>query len=118
MGAWLFSCDAARAYRQLPLDPADWPPVCFKEGGGQFFMDARLPFSLIAWAAASCQDATSIISSHFDRQGFSLLNYIDDFMGIASSKQFTVKQFKQLQGTLEDLGLVEAKHKASPLHNT
>ena len=28
-GAWLFSCDVSRAYRQFPLDPADWPLVCF-----------------------------------------------------------------------------------------
>ena len=32
--AWLYSTDIARAYRQLPLGPLDWPLICFTEGGG------------------------------------------------------------------------------------
>ena len=100
--AWLFSCDESRAYRQLPLDPADWPLVCFQEGG-RYFMDASLPFGL-RWAEVSCQATTSIITGHLNCQGFSLLNYIDDFGGEGGG----------MQATLGQLGLVEAKHKAPP----
>ena len=32
-GAWLFSCDVACTYHQLPLYRRDWPLVCFSEGG-------------------------------------------------------------------------------------
>ena len=28
-GSYLYCSDIARAYHQLPLDPADWPLVCF-----------------------------------------------------------------------------------------
>ena len=35
---WLYSTDIARAYRQLPLDPRDWPLICFTKGGW-FFID-------------------------------------------------------------------------------
>ena len=28
-GYYLYSADVAWAYRQLPLDPGDWPLVCF-----------------------------------------------------------------------------------------
>ena len=59
-GSWHLSCDVARAYHQLPLDPGDWPLVCFS-GGGRYYTDASLPFGM-CWAAASCQNATSLIA--------------------------------------------------------
>ena len=111
-GAWLFSCDMSRAYRQLLLDPADLSLVCFQEAS-RFFMDANLPFSLRC-AAATCQDTTSIITSRLNSQGFILLNYIDDFGGVTASKQLADHHFKWLQATMGHLGLVGAKHKASP----
>ena len=56
MGCFLFARDVARAYRQLPHDPRDWPLICFTFEG-QFFVDISLPFGL-RWAAPHCQDAT------------------------------------------------------------
>ena len=44
-GTWLYSTDIARAYRQLLLDPWDWPLICFTEGG-QFFIDISLHFGM------------------------------------------------------------------------
>ena len=113
-GAWLFSCDMSRAYHQLPRDPVDWPLVCFHEGGTFFFMDASLPFGL-RWLAASYQDTTSIITSHFKSQGFSLLNDNDDFVWGVGWHPSNWQNFKWLQATLDHLGLVGPKHKASPL---
>ena len=66
-GSWLYSCDVARAYWQLPLDPADWPLICLVEGG-RFYIDVSLPFGM-RWVAALSQDATSMISSHLNKQG-------------------------------------------------
>ena len=111
-GSWLFSCDVAREYCQLPLDPGDWPLVCFSEGG-RYYMDVSLPFSM-RWAAALCQDATSLIAHHFNSQGTHILPYINDFGGVASMKDQAQVHFHQLQAILDDLGLVEAKRKASP----
>ena len=75
-------------------------------------MDASVPFGM-RWAAASCQDATAIITSHLNKIAH-ILNYIDNFGGVASSKASAQVHFNQLQATLEDIGLVEAKHTASP----
>ena len=44
-GCYMYSMDIARAYRQLPLDPGDWPLVCFNFDG-TFFADISLPFGL------------------------------------------------------------------------
>ena len=32
-GCFLYATDVARAYRQLPLDPGDWPLICFQFEG-------------------------------------------------------------------------------------
>ena len=73
-GCYLYATDVAHAYRQLPLDPRDWPLVCFTFDG-RFYADISLPFGL-RWAAAHCQDVTSLVARELGRRGLSLLNYI------------------------------------------
>ena len=111
-GCFLFATDVARAYRQLPLDPADWPLVCFTFEG-RFFSDISLPFGL-QWAAYHCQDATSLVTRELGRSGLSVLHYIDNFRGVAASRAQAEAHFALLQGLLETLELQEASHKASP----
>ena len=77
-------------------------------------MNASLPFGLRC-AAASCQDATSLFAKHLNNEGLCLLNYIDDFMGVAPSKGQAEAHFNKVQTTLDHLELVKAKHKVSPL---
>ena len=48
-GCYLYATDVARAYRQLRLDPADWPLICF-QFEGRYFIDISLPIGL-RWAA-------------------------------------------------------------------
>ena len=76
-GAFLYCCDVPYVYCQLPLDPADWPLVCFAVDR-RYYTDVSLPFSL-CWAAASCQDVTDLMARHIGKQGIQVLNYIDDF---------------------------------------
>ena len=65
-----------------PWYSADWPLVCLQVQG-RYLVDISLPFGL-RWAAACCQDTTSFITCAFREQGGTVLNYIDDFGGIAS----------------------------------
>ena len=44
-GPFLYSADVARAYIQLPMDPDDWPLVCFRFQGA-YYSDISLPFGL------------------------------------------------------------------------
>ena len=57
---YMYSMDVARAYHQLPLDPADWPLVCF-HFKGSFFVDISFPFAL-RWAVSHCQDVMSLVT--------------------------------------------------------
>ena len=54
-----YSCNVSCAYKKLPLDPVDWPLVCLKVQG-YYYINISLPFGL-RWAAACCQDMTSLI---------------------------------------------------------
>ena len=49
-GCFLFATDVARAYHQLPLDPRDWPRVCFTFEC-RFVVNISLPYGL-RWAAS------------------------------------------------------------------
>ena len=111
-GCFLYATDVARAYCQLPLDPSDGLLICFCFEG-RLFVDVSLPFCL-RWAASHCQDATNIISRELRRQGVTLLNYIDNFGGVAPSRSTAESLFAQLQGLLAKLGLQEARHKSPP----
>ena len=56
--------------------------------------------SLLASDGQQCQDTASIITSHVNSKGLSVLNYIDDFWGVAASKQMADEHLKWLQATL------------------
>ena len=111
-GCFVYSANVARAYRQLPLDPEDWPLACF-DFQVMFYTDLSLPFG-VHWAAFHCQDITTIVAQKLERQGQILLNYIDDFSRVASTQATATQYFGHLQDLLARLGLQEAKHKATP----
>ena len=47
-GSYLYKLDLARAYRQLPADPLDWPLLGIK-WNDTFYMDKSVPFGLRPW---------------------------------------------------------------------
>ena len=83
-GCFLYSVDMARAYRQLPLGPEDWSLVCFNFQEA-YYSDTSLPFGL-RWAAAHCQDVTSLITRELKRKGAAILSHIDDYGGVATDQ--------------------------------
>ena len=79
-GCYLYCCDFTCAYRQLPLDPCDWPLVCHK-AQWHFFIVISLPFSL-CWVAACCQDVTNLVVRVLrEEDRVNPLAYINDFFG-------------------------------------
>ena len=97
-GAFLYAADVARAYRQLPLDPADWPLTCMQTPEG-YFVDISPPFGM-RWAASFCQRVTQLVASALEDQGTSTLVYIDDFAGVAASQQQAAADFTSMQSLL------------------
>jgi len=111
-GSFLFSRDIARCYRQLPIDPADWPLVGLHTQEGHF-TDLSLPFGL-RWAAMAAQRTMQVIAHRCSRDDTDIVVYIDDLAGVATTRQEAQRQFQVLGDAISSLGLQEAAHKASP----
>ena len=107
----IYKCDLRKAYRQLYVDPYDFPLLGFHWNGCYYF-DVVLPMGLRS-ASMACQRITSGISYICSQHGFDVLNYLDDFQGVeVSDKAATAFSFLQL--LLVELGVEESKSKACP----
>lgn len=108
-GCHLFRLDLARAYRQLPIDPYDYWLLGF-HWNSEFYIDTHLPFGL-ASASMACQRTTNAVTYMFNKQGYPLINYLDDFASARGQFSEAVSMFYQLKQLLIDLGLWESTNK-------
>ena len=107
--AYLFKRDLSRAYRQLPVDPADYPFLGYS-WRNDFYFDIVLPFGLRS-AAMMCQRTTNAINFIFHNMGFDTVNYLDDFGGCDTIAQADLA-FHKLGSLLKQLGIAESEDKA------
>ena len=108
-GAFMYKSDLARGYRQLRVDPLDWPLLGFSYGG-VFFLDICPPFGLRT--AAMCMQRTSeAISYIHGKRGYLSRPYLDDFGGAERTEAGAQGALQQLQSIMRELGVVEALHK-------
>ena len=108
-GAFLYKTDLARGYRQLRVDPKDWPLLGFQHRG-KTYIDICPPFGLRS-AAMCMQRTTEAISYIHAKEGFYSRPYLDDFGGAEASEERAQTALNALQGVMEKLGVEEAKHK-------
>jgi len=108
-GCLLFKKDLKKAYRQIPIDPSDIPLLGYKWRGNLYF-DSSLPMGLRS-SAYICQRVTSAVSYLMIRNGFSLLNYLDDFAG-AEVPGKAMAAYNKLGEILQQMGLKESPSKA------
>ena len=108
-GAYMYKTDLARGYRQLRVDPNDWPLLGFTHRG-QTFLDICPPFGLRS--AAMCMQRTSeAVCFVHAKKGFHSRPYLDDFGGAERDRPTAGKALTTLQGIMGELGLCEAQHK-------
>jgi len=101
----LFKRDLKRAYRQLPVDPFDYPLLGYSWRDRLFF-DVRLPMGLRS-AAMACQRVTNGVRFMLLQAGCDILSYLDDFIGI--SVPHTAYDHYSFRGSLlQALGLQES----------
>ena len=104
-GCYLYKLDLARAYRQLPSDPLDWPLLGLW-WNNKYYVDKRVPFGL-RHGALCCERVTCAIGYAVKRRCNARLVAYIDHMGAATGK-ILVKaeiEFKQVCNTVTDLGL-------------
>jgi len=108
-GCALFKCDLKRAYRQIPVCPGDYNLLgyawkCF------MYVDRVLPMGLRS-AALICQRLTNAIAFIYNKWGWDVINYLDDFGG-AEVWEKAEEAFDVLRNLLIACGLEESVAKA------
>ena len=108
-GAFLYKTDLARGYRQLRIDPRDWPLLGFKHRGA-VYLDMCPPFGLSTSAMCMQRTAEAICYIH-GKRGFYSRPYLDDFGGAESTEERARRALEVLQGVMDELGIMQAVHK-------
>ena len=111
-GTFLWSVDVSRAYRQLRTDPLSAPlfGIVF---GDHFFVDIALPFGCRS-SGAACVRVTKAICEIMRQEGFTVIVYVDDFIGIEDSYDAALKAFKRIIALCKELGFSLATNKCIP----
>ena len=108
-GCFLYKLDLSRGYRQLRLDPLDWPLMCILHDD-QFYLDLCPPFGLRT-AAMMMECTTMAVCYIHSLHGYISKPYIDDFGGAQKSYLEACRALSTLQAILKVLGLEEAPGK-------
>ena len=108
-GAYLYKTDLARGYRQLRVDPSDWPLLGFTHQG-KYFFDLCPPFGLRTSALCMQRTSEGICWIH-EQRGFITRPYLDDFGGAEATIDRAEQALGELQSIMRELGVNEALHK-------
>ena len=106
---YMYKLDLSRGYRQLRLDPLDWPLMSIGHAGF-YYMDVYQPFGLRT-AALMMERTTMAVSYIHGLYGYKTKPYIDDFGGVELEFGEASDGLLTLQHILNTVGLEEAPHK-------
>ena len=111
-GAYLFTVDIARAYKNFNSDPLDWPLLCVRWNGA-YYTDLSMPFGA---RASSCfmQRIANFVTRVLRDEGMEAMMYLDDVVVVAPDHHVATRQYDRVRAFLAELGLPEAIDKAQP----
>ena len=113
-GCHVFKKDLRRAYRQIPVDPADYHLLGMSVNDALYF-HTSLPFGLRS-ATLICQRTTKSVVYILNNEGISVDVYIDDFYG-AEFPACSTQSFQRMNSLFAELGLMASPEKdVSPCH--
>ena len=115
-GALLWKSNLSRAYRQLRIDPLDYPLLTIKHDGA-FYVDICPSFGCRASGHAQ-QRVSDAVVHLMNQENFQVLAYVDDFCGIAPDKTTADRSFARFHTLTEELGLKLAPEKTCPPSST
>ena len=111
---FLYKVDLSCAYRQLPIDPFDWPLLGIA-WDSKIFIDLAIPFGL-RHGAMACQRVTEAVCYVLKKNNDADAEpYIDDFEGVAGpDRREANNQYIAIKTILLELGLTVAWEKCVP----
>ena len=110
-GAVLYKRDLRQAYRQFPVDPADYYLLGY-HWNDQYYFDTVLAMGQRN-AGVGCSRVTNAVMFIHKKCGYSGASYLDDLIGV-SHPSTGAKAYEHLGKILRDLGLEENIPKACP----
>ena len=112
---YIWSIDLARAYRQLRTCPLSTPLLGIRHDNA-FYVDVCPSFGCRT-SAMVCSRTTSAVVWLMRQRGFTVLCYLDDFVGVAKTEALAKEAYHTLLALLKYLGLNVSLHKCiEPTH--
>ena len=104
-GAFLFTLDIARVYKNFTSDPLDWPLLCLRWGEA-YYMDVSMPFGA---RASSCfmQRVANCFTRILRAEGIEAIMYLDDVVVVAPDLDTALAQYVRVKSLFAELGLPE-----------
>ena len=107
---FIYKRDLKAAYRQIPVDPADYNYLGYFWDSNYYF-DTRLAMGQRT-SALACQRTTRAVVNIMNSK-FSTTVYLDDFIGVEAACR-AWESYYSMRDILEELGLKENSSKALP----
>ena len=114
-GAYMFTIDLGRAYKNFRVDPLDWPLMCL-EWGGSYYVETAMPFGARS-SSSNMQRVANFLVRVLTDQGLCVTMYLDDLIAVAPTRDQALSDYEKVRDLLYELGLPEAKDKTQ-LHAT
>ena len=108
-GAYMFTVDLERAYKNFRVDHLDWPLMSLQWEGAHY-LETAMPFGARA-SSANMQRVANLIVRVLTQEGMSARMYLDDLIVVAPSKAQAHSQYLRVQHLFRELGLPEATDK-------
>ena len=119
-GSYIWKRDLSRFYLQIPLDPREYPRVCYI-WRNRFFFFTSLMFGLTHSGLQGQKVTTAVTWIHRrlgldtdEKREYNSMNYSDDIGGCERTKSRAVQSFNTLGELLHELNLIEEETKAHP----
>ena len=109
---WMYKVDLSQAYRSVPLASMYWAKHSFQWKGQQYF-DTRLPFGNRA-APGVFHRFTRAIVAKLQSLGHCVVGFIDDFWGVAPTKEEAQRRFDFTIELLSFIGFLVNEEKCNP----
>jgi hypothetical protein len=102
-GTLMWGLDLRRAYRQIRIDPLDWPLTCITWGDFHY-ANISVAFG-IRHGAAFAQRLSQAVCDILGAESIKSLSYIDDFIGANPSLELANQAYARSISLCEELGL-------------
>ena len=95
MGAYMFTVDVARAYKNFRVDPLDWPLMCIRWEGG-YYVETSMPFGATS-SSCNMQRVADMITRVLAEEGIHARMYLDDLIVVAESESMAGAHYARIK---------------------